>query len=43
MTTIAVAVEHGRAGIACELNPEYIQIGIRARLCKTQTSLLGRL
>jgi DNA modification methylase len=43
MTTIAVAVEHGRAGIACELSSEYIQLGIRARLSKTQTSLLGRL
>lgn len=41
-TTAAVALQHGRAAIGIELNPQYIEIAKR-RLCRTQTTLLGML
>lgn len=41
-TTAAVALEHGRAAIGCELNGEYIQIAKR-RFCKAQTTLVSLL
>lgn len=43
LTTLSVALSLGRGAIGCELNPEYIEIGLRARINKTQTTLLGQL
>lgn len=39
-TTMAVAIKHRRNGIACELNPDYIEL-IKERLKKVQIELLS--
>jgi len=41
-TTGQVALQYGRIAWGVELNPEYIEISKR-RLCRTQTTLIGRL
>lgn len=39
-TTLAVSIKHGRSGIGCELNPDYIEL-THKRLAEVQPTLKG--